>query len=205
MSCERFKTRLLDFALGAEDAALRSHIDACSSCRAELDAHRALVSSMDRGVASMAAGEPSGDFAAQVRRRIAQEGGAPRPWFSAWLPITAAAALVLVAFVALLTIGRPPQTVRVTPPALVAPTGKPPGAVRTEAPPLVAADRRPSRGRLSAAKREPEVLVPRGEMAAVMRLYNATWNGQADGASLMAAAMPTSEFLKPLPTSELKI
>ena len=148
MICERFKTRLLDFALGAEDAALRSHIEACSSCRAELDAHRALVSSIDRGVSSMAAGEPSGDFAAQVRRRIAEQ-AAPHPWFAAWLPVTAAAALVLVAFVALLTIGRPPrppQTMRVTPPATVAPTGKPREAVRTEAPPPVIADRRPSRG-----------------------------------------------------------
>ena len=47
----------------------------------------------------------------------------------------------------------------------------------------------------------PEVLVPRGEMAAVMRLYSASWNGQADGASLMAAVVPTTELLKPLTLS----
>jgi hypothetical protein len=212
MSCERFKTRLVDFALGAEDVELRAHLDACAPCRAELEAQRALLASIDRGLASLVSEEPSGDFAAHVRHRIAENASAPHPWFAGWMPVTAAA-LALVVLVGVLAIGRPPrppQSAGVTPPAPVAPTEKaraaaPPNAVRTAAPPSVARGPRPPHEGQMAANREPEVLVPRGEMAAVMRLYDASWNGQADGASLMAAAIPTSESLKPLTTPELKI
>jgi hypothetical protein len=213
MNCERFKTRMTDFALGADDAELRAHLDACPSCRAELGAQRALLASIDRGLASMVAAKPAGDFAAQVRRRIAQEGVSPRPWFSGWLPVTAAAALALVVFVAVLTIGRPPrppQSVRVTQPAPIAPAGTsreaaPPEAARPEPPRTVAFGRRPPRELQSATNREPEVLVPRGQMDAVMQLYNSVWSGKADGTSLTAQAAPMSENLKPLTIAELKI
>ena len=56
-----------------------------------------------------------------------------------------------------------------------------------------------------AINREPEVLVPRGEMVAVLRLFNANWSGKADGASLTAQVPPMSEKLKPLIIAELKI
>ncbi|MBI1750818.1 MAG: hypothetical protein HY234_05825 [Acidobacteria bacterium] len=223
MSCEQYKSRIAVVAAAFRPASstpsnavpdldLAAHLAACPACRAEFDTQRALLASIDRGLASMVAGKPAGDFAAHVRSRIAQEGIAPRPWFAGWLPVTAAA-LALVVLVGVLTIGRPPrlpQSTRVTPPAPVAPAEKPhatapPEVPRTEAPTTVAAGRRPPREGQSAANREPEVLVPRGEMAAVMRLFNANWEGKADGASLMAAAMPTTEILKPLATPELKI
>jgi len=56
-----------------------------------------------------------------------------------------------------------------------------------------------------AIRREPEVLVPRAQMAAVMQLYDAVWSGKADGTTLMAQAVPIEELLKPLQTPELKI
>jgi hypothetical protein len=209
MSCERFKTRLLDFALGAEDFELGAHLDACASCRAELDTQRALLASIDRGVASLVQGEPSGDFAAHVRRRISESAATPRRWYAGWQPITAAA-LALVVLVGVLTIGRPPrapQSAGVTPPAPPEKSGAaaPPNTVHTAAPPSVAHGPRPPRGGQMAASRGPQVLVPRGEMAAVMRLFNANWEGKADGASLMAEIIPTAEFLKPLTTAQLKI
>jgi negative regulator of sigma E activity len=214
MSCERFKTRLLDFALGADDPEFRDHLNSCSTCRAELDAQRALLEKIDRGVATLVAGEPSGDFAAHVRRRIAEQAAAPRKWFSGWLPLTAAAAVALVVLLLVLNLGRPPrepQSAQETPPAQDSRPPKQPQLAR-QAPPVPApanargprAIRRPHEGQM-AANREPEVLVPRGEMAAVMRLYEANWNGKADGASLTASAIPTSEFLKPWITPELKI
>jgi hypothetical protein len=211
MSCERFKTRLVDFALGAEDVELRAHLDACASCRAELEAQRALLASIDRGLASMVAGVPAGDFAAQVRQRIAQQGVAPRQWFAGWMPVTAAA-LALVVLVGVLTIGRPPrppQTAEVKPPAQVAPSekaGAVAGAKVTPAePPRTVAIGRPPHPLQSATLREPEVLVPPGEMAAVMRLYEANWNGKADGASLVAEARSVSDSLKPMAIAVLKI
>ena len=223
MSCEKYKSRIADFAAAdvvaafrpadvSSDPDLAAHLESCSACRAALDTQRALLASIDRGVASMVAGNPAGDFAAQVRQRIAQEGLAPRPWFAGWLPVTAAA-LALVVLVGVLTIvrpPRPPQSAGVTPPARVAPaetsrSAAPPAVPRTEALPSVARGPRPPHEGQMAANREPEVLVPRGEMAAVMRLLHANWEGKADGASLTAAAIPATEVLKPWTTAELKI
>lgn len=212
MSCEQFKTRLTDFALGAEDIEFGAHLDGCASCRAALDAQRSLRASIDRGLASLVAGKPSGDFAAHVRQRIAQAGVTTRPWFAGWMPVTAAA-LALVVLVGVLTIGRPPrppQTAEVKPPAQVAPTEKagavaPPEVTPTQPPHTVATGRRPPRGPQSAANREPEVLVPRGQMDAVMQLYNSIWSRKADGSTLMAQAAPIEELLKPLKTPELRI
>ena len=211
MSCERFQTRLVAFAFGADDPEFRAHLDSCAACRAGLEAERALLAAIDRSLAAMVQPEPSGDFAAHVRRRITESAAAPRPWFAGWVPATAAT-LALVA-VTVWTIGYPPhwpQSVQERPFVPLAPAEKPRvAAAPSEAPrPLAAGPRTfgPPRGGHSAAIREPEVLVPRGEMAAVMRLYSASWNGQADGASLMAAAVPTTELLKPLATPpELKI
>jgi hypothetical protein len=42
-------------------------------------------------------------------------------------------------------------------------------------------------------------------MAAVMRLYEASWNGRVDGASLVAEARSVSDSLKPIAIAELKI
>ncbi len=213
MSCERFTTRLLDFALGADDSELRAHLDECASCRSQLETQCKLLASIDRGVAAMVAGNPSGDFAAHVRRRIDEKAAAPRPWFAGLLPVSAAA-LALVVLVGVLTIGRPPrplQSAGVTPRAPVAPAEKPReiasprNTIHTAAPPSVARGPRPPHEGQMAANREPEVLVPRGEMEAVMRLFNANWEGKADGASLMAATIPTAELLKPWTTAELKI
>lgn len=213
MSCEKYKSRLLDFALGAEEADLRAHLDACPSCRAELAAQRALLEKIDRGVAAMVSGEPSGDFAAHVRRRIAENAHAPRPWFADWMPVTAAA-LALVVLVGVLSIGgppRPPQSAQVTPPVQESRPPRLPQMAK-QAPPIAPAANsseqraiRTPRPPQSAANREPEVLVPRGEMVAVTRLLNANWSGKADGATLMAAAVPTAELLKPLTKLELNI
>ncbi len=212
MSCEQFNTRLTDFALGAEDVELGAHLDGCAFCRAALDAQRSLLASIDRGLVSVVAEAPSGDFAAHVWQRIAQAGVTTRPWFAGWMPVSAAA-LALVVLVGVLTIGRPPrppQTAAVKPPAQVAPTEKagavaPPEVTPTQPPRTVATGRRPPRGPQSAANREPEVLVPPGEMAAVMRLYEANWNGKADGASLVAEARSVIDGLKLMTIAELKI
>jgi len=213
MICDRFKTRLEDFALGAEDPELCAHVDSCASCRAVLDTQRALLDSIDRGLTSMVAGEPAGDFAAHVRQRIAQEGITTRPWFAGWLPITATALalVVLVTFLMLRRDHAPTESVKETPPAQTARPPREPQlaqkAPEISVPSSASGPRmiRPPRPPQPAALREPEVLVPRGEMAAVMRLFHANWEGNADGASLMAAAIPTTESLKPLTTAELKI
>jgi hypothetical protein len=213
MSCERFKTRLTDFALGAADAELHAHLAGCASCRAELDAQRSLLASINRGLASLVAGNPAGNFAAHVRRRITEKEGAPLPWLAGWMPVTAAglALIVLVTFWMLRREHAPPERAKETPPAQ---NSRPPREpqLAQKAPAVPAPSNaggphkiRPPREPQSAANREPEVLVPRGEMAAVILLYNANWNGKADGASLVAEARSLSDSLKPMAIAELKI
>ncbi|HEV8385446.1 MAG TPA: hypothetical protein VGQ11_11305 [Candidatus Acidoferrales bacterium] len=234
MICERFKTRLKDFALGADDAEFRAHVDDCAACRAALDAERALLASIDRGLAQMVEGEPSGDFAAHVRRRIEQQAATPRPWFAGWVPVTAAA-LALTALVAFWMIRRtggvPDQAKEKAPPVNISkpprepqmagktPPVSPPsntGSVQKHRPPREpqmaatpsrppALTNRPPREPQMAANREPEVLVSRGQLAAVMQMYNSVWNGKADGSSLIAQAAPVEDALKPLVRDELKI
>jgi hypothetical protein len=128
------------------------------------------------------------------------------------MPVTAVA-LVLVVLVGVLTISRqprPPQSAKQTPPAPIAPAEKPreiapPDTTRAAAVPTVKVGPRLPHPPQSAANREPEVLVPRGEMAAVMRLYEANWNGKADGASLIAKMPPLEDSLKPMAFEELRI
>jgi hypothetical protein len=213
MSCERFRTRLVDFALGAEDVEFGAHLDACASCRAELDAQRSLLASIDRGLASMVAGEPAGDFAAHVRRRIAENASAPHPWFAGWLPVTVAALalIVLVSFWMIRRPDAPPERAKETPPAQTArPPREPQSAQVTPAVPAPSnaggpRTIRPPRPPQSAANREPEVLVPRSEMEAFLRFYQPVRDGQADASSLMARATLASEPIRPLTTTALEI
>jgi hypothetical protein len=161
----------------------------------------------------MVAAEPSGDFAGHVRQRITQESAAPRPWFSGWVPVTAAA-LALIVLVTFWMIRRGPAVPELAnrkPPTQTARPSREPQVAKeaplVAAPPHASGPRmiRPPREPQSAAIREPEVLVPPGQMAAVISLYNFVWSGKADGASLVAAAVPTSDLLKPWTTDELKI
>jgi hypothetical protein len=196
------------------DPDLAAHLETCAACRAELEAQRALFGAIDQGVADLVAGSPPEDFAAHVRQRIAQEAIKPRSWIAGWIPVTAAA-LALIFFVTLWVTRRGPaapnEAKEKSSPSQI---GRPPrepqmaGEVPAEPSPAgVSGARRirpPQEGQM-AARREPEVLVPPGQMAAVMQLYSSVWNGKADGASLMAQAAPIEESLKPLQTPELKI
>jgi hypothetical protein len=213
MSCERFKARLTDLALGADDAELHAHLDSCAACRAALEAQRALVASIDRGVAALVDVEPSTDLAARVRRRIAPGEVAPRPRFAFWRPLTAAAVLTLVLVVALL-IGRssrPPASARRTEPTPAARATTPPvpapqaEVARAQTPPPAAVGRHPRGEQRLVTATEPEVLVPRGEMAAVMRLFNDNHGGKADGTSLLATTASVADSLQPMTTAALAI
>ena len=226
MTCEKYKSRIADAAAALENVApgfspasaiadpeLAAHLKNCPDCRVAFEKHVALFSSIDRGLAAMVDGKPSGDFAAHVRQRIAQDGITTRPWFSGWLPVsaTALALIVLVTFLMLRRDGATPESAKETPPAQTARPPREPQLAQ-KAPEIYVPSNasgprtiRPPRPPQSATNREPEVLVPRGGMAAVMRLFNSNWNGKADGATLMAAVAPTAELLKPLTTLELNI
>ena len=226
MTCEKYKSRIADAAAALENVApgfspasaiadpeLAAHLKNCPDCRVAFEKHVALFSSIDRGLAAMVDGKPSGDFAAHVRQRIAQDGITTRPWFAGWLPVsaTALALVVLVTFLMLRREGVPPDRAKETPPAQTARPPREPQlaqkAPEISVPSNASGPRmiRPPRPGQMATNREPEVLVPRGQMAAIMQIYNSVWSGKADGSALVAQAEPATESLKPLLKEEFKI
>jgi hypothetical protein len=209
MSCADFKERLLDLALDAErgDAALAEHLETCAACCAELEAQRRVVAAMDRALAEDVSDEPSPAFVAQVRRRI-EESSASRAWWPAWVPAAVGIALValFIAWTLLRTpagVEREPEIARNSPPVKVEPPLKlesQQAIEKTVWPP------RPkgagSQVAIAASAREPEILIPPGQMAAVWQLYDAVWSGRAKFSGGPANA---EEALKPLQLAKLEL
>jgi hypothetical protein len=77
MSCVAYRDDLTDAALGElapeREAAFAAHAAECAACRAALSREQLLFAAMDRALACAVAGEPSAQFAANVRARIAGE------------------------------------------------------------------------------------------------------------------------------------
>ncbi len=220
MACERYKTDLIDAALGTletrRDDELHAHLVNCPACRAALEAERRLLAAIDDGIAASVAAEPSPEFAARVRRRLEQETMRGRPWLAAWIPATAGA-LAILALVAVwfarreatgsgtrpstqTTVARRQQTPdRET--AAQQSTGPPSLAIQSG----YGGPERPSRTRARQGPwRRPglpgqaEILISPGERAGVLRLYDALRSGRVDAASLPAERTP-------LGLTELKI
>ncbi|HLW78917.1 MAG TPA: zf-HC2 domain-containing protein [Terriglobia bacterium] len=87
MTCKHVTNRLNDLALAALDGPRRveveAHVAGCPACRAALDRERRLAAAIDREVAAHLAAEPSQEFAARLRLRLAQE-PAPETASSSW-------------------------------------------------------------------------------------------------------------------------
>jgi hypothetical protein len=216
MACLDYKNQLTDAALASlapgegarqNDGGLRAHLDACADCAAEFARTRLLLSAIDRGVEASVAAEPSPEMMARFRRRIAEE-PAPHSWTGTWIPVVAAALAVAVAAFLWLGIRTGPRR---TLPATShenaansasAQTPRPAqenGASARLAPPIlshVAASRalKPG-GKL-------DVLVPPGQMAAVLELQAALKNGSVDPSSV---APDQEDPGAPLDIARLKI
>lgn len=104
MSCQKYSGWLTDAALGELRAdcelELLVHAAECDACREALNHAREVHQFIDRGVESLVAGEPSPNFATNLRRRIAQESEPQQPPWMAWAPV-AAGALVLALVLAI--------------------------------------------------------------------------------------------------------
>ena len=211
MDCGRYKESLTDAAVGAlpsrRQAELAAHLEGCGECRAALDAERRLLAAIDRAVAASLAAEPSPQFAARVRLRLAEESRPARAWLSWWIPV-AAGALAVLAVVAVWLARRQPAAPGIAesartiagqpPPAAEAPAlaGKAAPGTRSSLP-----IERPARPRGGVPVRrnvQPvvtgaaglEVLVPPGQREAVLQLYEAVRRGRMDLASLFAQPAP---------------
>lgn len=182
---------------------------------------------VDRGVESLVAGQPSPQFAARLRARIAEEEPAPRFAWLTWRPITSGvvAAAVLAALWLFLAprhgtlptkSGKPVPTVAST----VPPETHAPGVDSTNAAQrnqgYAAAARRHSRTLLVAQQRrgirrphspaEPEVLVPPGQLEAVMQLAADIRSGRIDGKQFVAEQTEAQKNMqKPIDIPRMEI
>jgi hypothetical protein len=170
---------------------------------------------VDKGMESLVAGEPSPQFTARLRARIAEEQPAPRFAWLTWKPV--AAGLVMAAALAVLALFlvrghtnlasksvRGPIIASTAAPGThtpAEPTANPAErignyspAARLDAGSLRVTQRHSSRRVHSAT--EPEVLVPRGELELVMRLAADIRSGQIDGKQLIAQQKQMEQPLK---------
>jgi anti-sigma factor RsiW len=213
MGCERYQKQLMDAALGGlvpgREAELRAHVAGCDACAAEFERQQQLVLAMDRAIDASAAVEPSPEFTARVRMKIAEQ-PAPASWFGRWVPAVAGALAVLALVVWLIpradvTPPQPPNSVaKVAPPvtqppssaSVTPPISKTPGTPRGPRAPVVA----------NARPDLPEVLVPRDQQLGVQWLYEALEKQPVRmGGILAQVAAQTEAATAPIEIQELKI
>jgi hypothetical protein len=201
MACEKYSGWMTDGALGAlsgeREAELRAHAAGCANCRRERDALRTLVQAVDRSVEALVAGEPSPQFAAQLRARIAEE-PAPTAWpFFTWRQLAvaalAAAALFAVWMVRSLEHSRGPSPIAAN---TQAETARPPAAETVAAPEGSSSRRSFHRAHGRAASLSMEVLVPKGQLAAGLLWSEGVREGTIDGAQLSLLAERSAEPLE---------
>ena len=213
MSCEKYTGWMTDAALGepcAEgESELLAHAMECDACRESLGRARQMRGFVDRGVEALVAGEPSPQFTRHLRRRIAQESRPQRSAWTVWAP--AIAGSLALAVVLAVMVARRPVHNESNPniASAVNPISAPPGAVtasvagrrnaeRTEP----TSDSRRSAQTRAASPTRPEIIVPRGQLAAAAQLSAAINSGRVDGNQLLAAQQ---EYARPLQVHPIEI
>jgi anti-sigma factor RsiW len=209
MSCEKYSGWLTDAALGElraeREPELLAHAMECDACREALSHARAVHDFVDRGVESLVTGEPSPQFATNLRRRIAQEAESLRSPWMAWAPIIAGALAVVLAIM----VAHKPVHNGIYP--SVASTVTPVSAPSEAASPASSQHARRTEGKLGPERTGrarplttalPEVIVPQGQLSAAAQLNAAIVTGQVDGNQLLAAQQ---EYEKPLEVKPIEI
>jgi anti-sigma factor RsiW len=213
MFCEKYSGWLTDAALGElraeREPELLAHAMECDACREALSHARAVHDFLDRGVESLVIGEPSPQFATNLRRRIALESEPVRSPWMAWAPVIVGS-LALTAVLAIMVVHlrvhseiNPSVASAVTPvsapsEAATASPASPQHAQRTEG--KIDPERTGQARPLTTAL--PEVIVPQGQLSAAAQLNAAIVTGQVDGNQLLAAQQ---ECEKPLEVKPIEI
>ena len=225
MDCQKkskqMRERITDFALGElnpkSELELLAHVAECDACRGAYDHAKAVRSLVDRGVETLVAGEPSPQFMVRLRARIAAEPvpgrwnwDASRFWGQASSQTLsyAAGGVILATILAVLVMGLPRRNVSAPSVAEVTSTIPAPLSVATDFPKISAIPEQPRRKLASRSvtssrsRREPEVLVPKGELLAVARFYDAVHSTPVDSEQFYAAQQ---EPQKPLELKPIEI
>jgi hypothetical protein len=211
MSCEKYSGWMTEAALGGlraeREPELLAHASDCAVCREALAHARQVREFVDRGVASLVAGEPSPHFAARLRQRIAQEAEPARITWATWAPVIAGA-FALATFLAMM-VSRVPHHSN-TEPNIASQTNS---AAAPDEPPTVTAvspqnatERTAHTGDSVARARKrpartalPEIIVPQGQLAAAAQLSAAIRSGEVDGNQLLAAQHESEQPLEVRP------
>lgn len=217
--CEEYAAWIGNAALGelalGREAELLSHATGCIACRERYQHARELAELVDRGVESLVAGAPSPHFATRLRARIDEERVPAAFSWPAWKPVAAGLLVATLAAIAIISGG--PQRHN--------PEQNKPGS-RDEAPvasrwasnpdrtvtPLVPSRRRVETSQANSQRRgtlrtvlarsQAEVLVPPGQLDAILQFARAVGSGEIDGQQLLAAQ---EEAEKPLEITPLEI
>jgi hypothetical protein len=98
MPCEKYREALIEAAAtdSAPSRELRSHLDACASCREAFRAERRLFVAVDSGLRVTANAEVPASLLPRVRAELNQRHVPQRSWLSAGAAMAAAVALVAV-------------------------------------------------------------------------------------------------------------
>jgi hypothetical protein len=218
---EQMTERVNDFALGKvsqkSELELLAHVAECDACRKAYNRAKAVRSLVDSGVETLLARVPSPQFTARLRARIAAE-PAPERWsWDAWRileqvarrPLSyAVGAVALATIVAVLVMGLPHRHISAPSVAEVPPTISVSPSVAAHSPKTSAIPEQPRKKLASVPapspgiQREPEVLVPKGELLAVVRFYDAVHSTPVDSEQLYAAQ---EEPQKPLELKPIEI
>jgi anti-sigma factor RsiW len=218
---EQMREQIKDFALDVinrkSELELLAHVAGCEACREAYDHAKAVRSEVERGVDALVAGEPSPQFMTHLRARIAAEPVPARWSWDSWRIWELASqqrlsyavgAVVLATILAVLIMGLPRRHVSAPSIAQVTATSSAPPASATGFAKSSASLDRPRKKLAWSSvpsrrfRREPEVLVPKGELLAVVQFYEAVHNTPVDSEQLYAAQQ---EPQKPLEVDPIDI
>jgi hypothetical protein len=215
MPCENYREALIEAAAtdSLPSGELRSHLDACASCRAAYSEELQLFAAIDSAVRTAANAEVPASLLPRVRVQLNERPVRRRAWVPAGAVTAAAVALVaVIVFVR----GFERDGVRPTPPANstaqnVPPTEMPPASpvttfIATTSPPLkIKLPRAEESPRIVGAAQvvAARVLVPPGRQRAMEVLLASVRQGQVDGEVLLAEK--AEKTLKELQVSPIDI
>ena len=138
--------------------------------------------------------EPSPEFAAKVRARIAAEPPAPSwSWVRLLVPVAAAAAVVIVLTLSNRSARGPEQPVATSRQNDIVLIAAKPNEVLAVAPTTKAPDLRPQVRRATVVQRQPEIIIDPAITAAIQRLAIAARHTTLDGSKGESIAAPNAE------------
>jgi hypothetical protein len=219
MPCENYREALIEAAaLDARlSAKLRSHLDACASCRAALVEERQLFAAVDTGLRTAANAQVPPSFFPGVRARLLDDSATQRGWRPFLIFAAAAVAILLTVFIAAL----PRHTINDNQAKRILsapPREKPEASGRGEAsgtPAMVASSRsyrirhqRNARPVNAASLHEMDVLVPPEEREAFARFIGSQQE-RSDVVIAVVATAPDNKdkrlSVEPLEIAELEV